>query len=129
MLKRTLTLWGAVLVAVLSFSSATAAPKDPFKQLDDLLPTPDEQRRASGAPGPGYWQQQADYVIDVELDEAKNRIIGSETITYHINSKDTLEYLWMQLDQNLFDPKLMAHQSRTTSGLRDQSFNLSLIHI
>jgi len=123
MLKRTLTLWGAALVAVLSFSSATAAPKDPFKQLDDLLPTPDDQRRASGAPGPGYWQQQADYVIDVELDEAKNRIIGSEKITYYNNSKDTLEYLWMQLDQNLFDPKLMAHQSRTTSGLRDQSFN------
>ena len=110
-------------MAVLLFSSATAAPKDPFKQLDDLLPTPDDQRRASGAPGPGYWQQQADYVIDVELDEAKNRIIGSEKITYYNNSKDTLEYLWMQLDQNLFDPKLMAHQSRTTSGLRDQSFN------
>ena len=62
-------------------------------------------------------------MIDVELDEAKNRIIGSEKITYYNNSKDTLEYLWMQLDQNLFDPKLMAHQSRTTSGLRDQSFN------
>ena len=118
-MKRIPTILGAALVAVLTLS---AAPRDPFKQIEDLLPTPDDQRRASGAPGPGYWQQQADYVIDVELDEAKNRIIGSETITYHNNSKDTLEYLWMQLDQNLFDPKLMAHQSRTTSGLRDQSF-------
>ena len=114
---------GAALVAVFSFSDASAAPRDPFKQLDDVWPTPDAQRRASGAPGPGYWQQQADYVIDVELDETNNRILGSETITYHNNSKDTLDYLWMQLDQNLFDPKMMAHQSRTTSGLNDQSFN------
>ena len=115
--------FGAALVAVFSFSDASAAPRDPFKQLDDVWPTPDAQRRASGAPGPGYWQQQADYVIDVELDETNNRILGSETITYHNNSKDTLDYLWMQLDQNLFDPKMMAHQSRATSGLNDQSFN------
>ena len=123
MLKRLPLLLGTALVAVLSFSDASAAPRDPFKQLDDVWPTPDAQRRASGAPGPGYWQQQADYVIDVELDETNNRILGSETITYHNNSKDTLDYLWMQLDQNLFDPKMMAHQSRTTSGLNDQSFN------
>ena len=123
MLKRLPLLLGTALVAVLSYSDASSAPRDPFKQLDDVWPTPDAQRRASGAPGPGYWQQQADYVIDVELDEANNRILGSETITYHNNSKDTLDYLWMQLDQNLFDPKMMAHQSRTTSGLGDQSFN------
>ena len=103
--------------------SLQAAPRDPFKQIDDLLPTPDEQRRASGAPGPGYWQQRADYVIDVELNEEKHRIIGSEKITYHNNSKDTLDYLWMQLDQNLFDPKMIAAQSRTTSGISGLSFN------
>lgn len=123
MLKCLPLFFGAALVAVFSFSDASAAPRDPFKQLDDVWPTPDAQRRASGAPGPGYWQQQADYVIDVELDETNNRILGSETITYHNNSKDTLDYLWMQLDQNLFDPKMMAHQSRATSGLNDQSFN------
>ena len=81
MLKRLPLLLGAALVAVFSFSDASAAPRDPFKQLDDVWPTPDAQRRASGAPGPGYWQQQADYVIDVELDEMNNRILGSETIT------------------------------------------------
>ena len=123
MLKLLPIFWGTALVAVFSYSDASAAPRDPFKQLDDVWPTPDAQRRASGAPGPSYWQQQADYVIDVELDEMNNRILGSETITYHNNSKDTLDYLWMQLDQNLFDPKMMAHQSRTTSGLNDQSFN------
>ena len=62
-------------------------------------------------------------MILVELDEAKHRIIGSEKITYHNNSKDTLDYLWMQLDQNLFDPKMIAAQSRTTSGLSGLSFN------
>ena len=117
MLKKLIFFAGALVL------SLQAAPRDPFKQIDDLLPTPDEQRRASGAPGPEYWQQRADYLIDVELDEAKNRIIGSEKITYHNNSKDTLDYLWMQLDQNLFDPKMIAAQSRTTSGLSGLSFN------
>ena len=117
MLKKLIFFAGALVL------SLQAAPRDPFKQIDDLLPTPDEQRRASGAPGPGYWQQRADYLIDVELDEAKHRIIGSEKITYHNNSKDTLDYLWMQLDQNLFDPKMIAAQSRTTSGLSGLSFN------
>ena len=98
--------------------SLEAAPRDPFKQIDDLLPTPDEQRRASGAPGPGYWQQQVDYLIDVELDEVNHRITGSEKITYHNNSKDTLDYLWMQLDQNLYNPKMIAAQSRTSCGRR-----------
>ena len=112
-----------IFFAVALVLSLQAAPRDPFKQIDDLLPSPDEQRRASGAPGPGYWQQRADYLIDVELDEAKHRIIGSEKITYHNNSKDTLDYLWMQLDQNLFDPKMIAAQSRTTSGLSGLSFN------
>jgi hypothetical protein len=102
--------------------SLSAAPKDPFKQLDDLWPTPDAARRASGAPGPGYWQQRADYVIDVELDEAKHRIIGRETITYHNRSQDTLDYLWLQLDQNLLDPKMIAAQARTAPGFSGLSF-------
>ena len=109
----------ASLLATLSLS---AAPKDPFKQLDDLWPTPDAARRASGAPGPGYWQQRADYAIDVELDEAKHRIIGRETITYHNRSQDTLDYLWLQLDQNLLDPKMIAAQSRTAPGFSGLSF-------
>ena len=59
-------------------------------------------RSASGAPGPDYWQQRADYVIDVTLDEDLKTITGSETITYTNNSPDTLPYLWLQLDQNRF---------------------------
>lgn len=75
---------------------------DRFRQLDELFPTPNEQRTASGAPGAKYWQQRADYKIDVQLDDANQRITASETITYYNNSPDTLNYLWLQLDQNIF---------------------------
>ncbi len=72
-----------------------------FRQMKDLLATPNEQRLASGAPGPKYTQQKVDYDMDIVLDDEKARITGSEKITYHNNSEDTLEYLWVQLDQNM----------------------------
>jgi len=75
--------------------------KGKFEQLDQALPTPNEYRSGSGAPGPKYWQQQADYVIDAELNDETQRITGAETITYHNNSPDALTYLWLQLDQNI----------------------------
>ena len=71
-----------------------------FSQMYDLLATPNMFRTASGAPGPAYYQQQADYKIDVELDDRKAKLSGSETVTYYNNSPDSLEYLWVQLDQN-----------------------------
>ncbi|MEM9481681.1 MAG: M1 family metallopeptidase [Verrucomicrobiota bacterium] len=76
--------------------------EDPFRQLDELLPTPNEQRLATGTPGPGYWQQKADYLIKAKLDENKNRILGEVTITYHNRSPHVLDTLWVQLDQNRF---------------------------
>src|ERR1044071_9778785 len=72
-----------------------------FEQLDQTLPTPNEYRTGSGAPGPKYWQQQADYSISIELNDDNQSISGSETITYHNNSPDVLGYLWLQLDQNI----------------------------
>jgi hypothetical protein len=84
-----------------------------------MLPTPNEYRTASGAPGHRYWQQRADYVINVELDDDKQRITGSETITYKNNSPDTLTYLWLQLDQNLFSPD--SDTILTTTGPSDMS--------
>ncbi len=72
-----------------------------FEQLETKLRTANVYRTASGAPGHEYWQQKADYEIDVELDEANHRIIGSEIITYTNNSPDQLKYLWLQLDQNM----------------------------
>jgi hypothetical protein len=71
-----------------------------FEQLGTILPTPNEYRTASGAPGPKYWQQRADYNIKCELDEEALRLKGSETITYFNNSPDQLTYLWLQLDEN-----------------------------
>jgi hypothetical protein len=72
-----------------------------FKQLKELLPTPNLQRTASGAPGLKYTQQKVDYTMDIVLDDENTRIYGNETITYHNNSDDTLPYLWVQLDQNM----------------------------
>lgn len=91
-----------------------------FEQLDDKLPTPNVFRAATGEPGPAYWQQEADYVIDVALDEKAKRITGSETITYKNNSPHTLRYLWVQLDQNRFAEGSLARMTETaaTSGSR-----------
>ena len=72
-----------------------------FRQLKDVLATPNSQHTASGAPGKKYTQQKVDYVMDITLDDSKQRISGSEKITYHNNSEDTLQYLWLQLDQNM----------------------------
>ena len=71
-----------------------------FEQLGTILPTPNNYRTASGAPGHEYWQQRADYDISAYLDEDKLNLKGSETITYYNNSPDELEYLWIQLDEN-----------------------------
>ena len=71
-----------------------------FSQMYDLMATPNMFRTASGAPGPAYYQQQADYKMDIELDDKNTRLYGTETITYHNNSPEALDYLWLQLDQN-----------------------------
>lgn len=75
-----------------------------FEQLGPILPSPNSYRTASGAPGTDYWQNQADYEIAVELNDASQSITGSETITYYNNSPDQLSYLWVQLDQNMRAP-------------------------
>ena len=72
-----------------------------FKQLYEEFSTPNTYRSASGTPGPDYYQQQADYVMNIELDDKNAKIYGEETITYHNNSPDDLEFLWVQLDQNV----------------------------
>ena len=72
-----------------------------FRQMYQEFSSPNMFRTASGAPGPAYYQQQADYKMDIELDDQNKRIYGSETITYTNNSPDNLEYLWVQLDQNV----------------------------
>ena len=94
------------------------APEPPYKsskfeQLDELLPTPNVYRNGDGAPGPEYWQQQADYKIKAELDEANQTLIGSETITYYNNSPSDLKYLWIQLDQNRYHKDADTYKAAT----------------
>jgi hypothetical protein len=72
-----------------------------FRQLYQEFSTPNSYRSASGAPGPNYYQQQADYKMDITLDDKNAKIYGEETITYTNNSPDVLEFLWVQLDQNV----------------------------
>ncbi|HZY79240.1 MAG TPA: M1 family metallopeptidase [Cyclobacteriaceae bacterium] len=91
-----------VLIAFAGVAQEQSQWKGKFEQLDQTLPTPNEYRTGSGAPGPKYWQQKADYNINVELNDDNQSITGSETITYTNNSPDVLKYLWLQLDQNLF---------------------------
>ncbi|WP_040786138.1 M1 family metallopeptidase [Massilia niastensis] len=101
----------------LAASAFAAAPfDDKFRQLDELLPTPGAIRTASGAPGQAYWQQRADYTIRATLDEAKRAISGAGTITYHNNSPDTLKYLWLQLDQNIYKPDSDARLSAAVAS-------------
>ncbi|MGE5730456.1 MAG: M1 family metallopeptidase, partial [Gemmatimonas sp.] len=76
---------------------------DPFHRIDRIdWPGPNTYRTASGAPGPDYWQQRADYTIVATLDTAANRIRGTVSIRYTNNSPDTLRFVWLQLDQNLY---------------------------
>jgi Peptidase family M1 domain len=86
-----------------------------FEQLGTILPTPNEYRTASGAPGPKYWQQRCDYDIVCELDEPNRRLLGKETLTYSNNSPDVLTYLWLQLDEN-------EHSNTNNSGYQGSNF-------
>lgn len=88
-----------------------------FAQLEQLLPTPNNYRTGSGAPGHEYWQQKADYKIKVALDENKHNLTGSETITYYNYSPDNLDYLWVQIDQNRF--------KKGSTGIEMQNTRLS----
>jgi hypothetical protein len=97
-----------VLVLAVLFSTTTEAQvqqghvnKNKFRQLYDQFADPNRYHNASGAPGVDYYQQQVDYEMDIELDDANTRLYGEETITYTNNSPDYLPYLWLQLDQNI----------------------------
>ena len=114
--------WAAKLFIILMVASSPALAaiqqtkgdfQDKFRQLDEVLPTPNVYRNAAGEPGHQYWQQKVDYQIDVKLIEDERRISASEIITYHNNSPDTLKYLWLHLDQNRFRTDSMAERSKT----------------
>ncbi|CAM1354797.1 M1 family metallopeptidase [Tenacibaculum insulae] len=104
MKKNILFILAVFFVATSTFAQKTKqghTNQNKFKQLKDVLATPNSQRTASGAPGKNYTQQKVDYTMDIVLNDDKQRITGNETITYHNNSEDELTYLWVQLDQNM----------------------------
>jgi len=110
-----------VLALIFSISAFGQYPNNPgsnhgnkFEQLGTILTDPNSYRSASGAPGPAYWQQRADYLINAELDEKNLQLNGAETITYHNNSPDPLSYLWVQLDEN-------QHKSTSDNKLTEGS--------
>ena len=115
----------ALATAAASLNVAAAQPnqqtvndwRDAFRQLEDEdWPTPNRERRATGAPGPDYWQQEVDYDIDIRLDENEKHLYGTETVTYTNNAPDPLDFLWFQLDQNRFRPDSIAVMTETVGG-------------
>ena len=90
-----------IVYAAFTINFVTTQNNDKFKQLDQEIATPNLYRTAAGYPGHGYWQNRADYKIDVKLNDNDQSIKGFETITYTNNSPDNLNYLWVQLDQNV----------------------------
>jgi len=93
--------------------------KDKFRQLDEILPTPNDYRNAAGEPGKEYWQQQVDYQIDVTLDEKKRRLSANENVTYTNNSPYSLRYLWLQLEQNRFRNDSIAELTQTFDDMQN----------
>ncbi len=113
----------SAFLLTLSFVSAQAQPlRNPgsnhgnrFEQLDYLLQDPNEYRTASGAPGPKYWQQRADYDINVDINEEANVLTGAETVTYFNNSPDILTYIWLQVDENFHHPNSDNNHDKPSS--------------
>ena len=93
-----------LLTAIACAGTSALFAQHKFAQLDIELPTSNEYRNAAGGPGHAYYQQKADYKMSITLDDEKQIIRGEETITYTNNSPDVLEYLWLQLDQNIYKP-------------------------
>ena len=94
-----------------------------FRQLWNELPTPNNYRSASGAPGHQYWQQKADYVINIKLDDKTRSVTGDERITYTNNSPDVLRYIWIQLDQNIFEKNADSKLSEP-SGFGNEAMSI-----
>lgn len=133
-MQRTSFWLACAAITVVSFSSVGVASasaikqtkgdfEDKFRQLDEVLPTPNVYRSAAGEPGEHYWQQRADYDIEVRLDEEKRRLDASETITYYNNSPYTLKYVWIQLDQNIFRNDSRAERSATFGSHPETDLN------
>ena len=130
-MKKILLLCLAFLNMSISFSQNKANENSLYNPQDYFLPTfspvaGNEFRSANGTPGPMYWQNSADYLIRATLSEKDSSISGDVTISYTNNSPDQLDYIWMQLDQNMFDPASRGTAATPVSGTRFEGQNFSL---
>ncbi len=105
------------------YAQEETTDKSKFRQFQGELPTPNTYRAASGAPGHQYWQQRVDYDIDVELNDDKQSVKGSERITYYNNSPDQLTYLWLQLDQNISQKGADKYSTQTGKMPEQAGYN------
>ena len=112
-------------IAVFMFTSGVFAQEAPKYDYNEAFKpffytsTGTETRSASGQPGHKYWQNSADYVLNVSLNDVKNEITGTSEITYTNNSPDQLSFLWLQLDQNLFSKDSRGNAVIPMSGSRN----------
>ena len=116
---RYIILMVSTLIAISTTAQQRSNHAVKFEQLDQVLRSPNTYRDAGGYPGPDYWQQQADYKIKCTLDTKEQRLTGSETITYHNNSPNSLNYLWLQLDENEHAANSAKHKMNP-SGIREK---------
>ena len=139
--KITLSLLMVLVFPLLMTAQIENTNKSKFRQLYQEFPTPNSFRTASGAPGHEYYQQKADYVMHIELDDENQRVYGDEVVTYHNNSPDPLTYLWLQLDQNMrakdsdthkirsseIDGKMSFRQLKSLHNRFDGGFNIEYV--
>ena len=122
MIKK-LSLLGVLCGICFLSMNAQRRHSEKFEQLEYELPDPNRYRNAAGAPGPEYWQNTADYVMEIKLDDEKRFITGKETITYTNNSPDALKYLWLQLDQNVRSKDSDTYKTRTSVMRPQMNYN------
>ena len=117
---------GFINLSLAAIDQSKGSFEDKFRQLDEVFPSPNLFRPATGEPGPMYWQQRADYKIQIKLNENTRSVEGSETITYTNNSPLTLKYIWLQLDQNIFAKESINNLTRPWGG-GDSSVDFSTL--
>lgn len=107
----------AFLLVIFSFSQSAYDHREAFNP--QFYPYPGNNfRSASGQPGPKYWQNRADYIINCTLDTGKHKVSGDVKISYTNNSPDDLKFLWLQLDQNIYKKDSRASATTTQTGGR-----------
>jgi hypothetical protein len=117
---------GFINLSLAAIDQSKGSFEDKFRQLDEVFPSPNLSRPATGEPGPMYWQQRADYKIQIKLNEDTRSVEGSEKITYTNNSPLTLKYIWLQLDQNIFAKESINNLTRPWGG-GDSSVDFSTL--